>query len=131
MEFTGEHLAKIVETEQRCKSNTKRIDEISRKQEDLDNLTKSVCLMANEQEHMRKDITETKNDLKETKDDVKEIKNAVLSHKGEEKEVSEIKEEVEELKMKPAKRWDSVVAAVVSAIVGALIAYIAMKLGLK
>ena len=70
MEFTGEHLAKIVETEQRCKSNTKRIDEITRKQEDLESLTKSVCLIANEQEHMR-------NDIKETKADVNEIKRAV------------------------------------------------------
>ena len=124
MEFTGEHLAKIVETEQRCKSNTKRIDEISRKQEDLESLTKSVCLIANEQEHMR-------NDIKETKNDVKEIKRVVTVNSHEADEVSEIREEVEELKLKPARRWDDLIKVIISGIVGAIITYIAVQFGLK
>lgn len=124
MEFTPDHLSRLVETEQRSKSNTKRIDEIAHKQEDLESLTKSVALIANEQEHMRGDISETK-------EDVKEIKRVVLLHGKEQENFSEVRSDVKELKSKPGKRLEEMWKIIVSAAVGAIITYIAVQLGLR
>ena len=124
MEFTEEHLSRLVKTEERSKSNTKRLDEVEKKQENLESLTKSVYLMANEQEHIRAD-------LKETKEDVKEIKEAVILYGQERKEIDEVKGDVAELKGKPAKRWEEVVKVIISAVVGAVITFIAIRLGMK
>lgn len=41
-----------------------------------------------------------------------------------EKQVENLAEDLKEIKDKPAKRWDTVVAAVISALVGAGIAYL-------
>ena len=72
-----------------------------------------------------------RNDIKETKDDVKEIKRVVTVNSHESGEVNEIREEVEELKLKPARRWDDLIKIIISGIVGAIITYIAVQLGLK
>ena len=72
-----------------------------------------------------------RNDIKETKDDVKEIKRAVTVNSHDSDEVNEIREEVEELKLKPARRWDDLIKIIISGIVGAVITYIAVRLGLK
>ena len=72
-----------------------------------------------------------RNDIKETKDDVKEIKRAVTVNSHDSDEVNEIREEVEELKLKPARRWDDLIKVIISGIVGAIITYIAVRLGLK
>ena len=72
-----------------------------------------------------------RNDIKETKDDVKEIKRAVTVNSHEADEVSEIREEVDELKLKPARRWDDLIKVIISGIVGAIITYIAVQFGLK
>lgn len=44
--------------------------------------------------------------------------------------VTTLKEEVEELKEKPAKRWDSLVEKVLWGIVGAMLAYVLSQIGL-
>ena len=40
-----------------------------------------------------------------------------------EKQVENLAEDLKEIKDKPAKRWDTVIAAVISALIGAAIAY--------
>ena len=47
-----------------------------------------------------------------------------------EKDVSEIKENVQEMKEKPGKRWDSVVDKVIFTIVGAVVTYLLVRLGI-
>ena len=47
-----------------------------------------------------------------------------------EKDVSEIKENVQEMKAKPGKRWDSVVDKVIFTIVGAVVTYFMLRLGI-
>ena len=46
-----------------------------------------------------------------------------------EKDVSEIKENVQEMKAKPGKRWEGVVDKVIFTIVGAVVTYMMLKLG--
>ncbi len=46
-----------------------------------------------------------------------------------EKDVGEIKETVQEIKAKPGKRWETVVEKVIFTAVGAVVAYIFVKLG--
>lgn len=50
--------------------------------------------------------------------------------KGMNTSVAELASEVEELKEKPAKRWDSLVDKIIWAIAGAVLAYLLAKLGL-
>ena len=44
-----------------------------------------------------------------------------------EKKVSEVKTDVDEIKLKPAKRWDAIIAALIAGVVGFLLA----KFGIK
>lgn len=45
-------------------------------------------------------------------------------------DVQESKSDIKELKDKPAKRWDSVIDKVIMTVVGAVIAYVMMQVGL-
>lgn len=93
-------LEKLVETEQRSKSNTKRIDILEEKQDDIHTLALSVKELAMETKEMRKDI-------------------------------NKIDERVHLIEDKPAKRLDLIWGYIVSTIIGGLIAYLFVKLGLK
>lgn len=84
---------KVAEVEQRSKSNTHRLDKIEERQDNLDRLVSSVAALANEQEHIKDDVTEIKTDVKS-------------------------------LTEKPAKRWDAVVGAIITGIVGFVIAWV-------
>lgn len=55
---------KYVELEQRCKSNTHRIDKLERRQDNLDKLITSVEVLATKQNDMETDIKEIKCDVK-------------------------------------------------------------------
>lgn len=46
------------------------------------------------------------------------------------KNVTNLTDEVEEIKAKPAKRWEAIITHLACGIVGAVITYIAAKLGL-
>lgn len=50
MDLDYEH--RLTEVEQRSKSNTKRLDEVEARQNDLDKLTTSVAKLATKQEDM-------------------------------------------------------------------------------
>ncbi len=94
------HLERLVEIEQRGKSNTKRIDNLEEKVDDIHELTISVKELALETKAMREDINK--------------IDNRVLA-----------------IENKPAKKWDNAINCVISGIVGIIIGYLAIKLGLK
>jgi len=49
---------KLAETEQRAKSNTHRIDQLEKGQEDLNRLTTAVEVMVQEQRHIRENVTD-------------------------------------------------------------------------
>lgn len=91
--------AKVVEVEARSKSNTKRIDALEERQSNLDKIVGSIDVLANEQGHIKSDVTEIKKDVKE-------------------------------LTMKPAKHWDSAVGYVGTTLLGAVVALILKAIGL-
>lgn len=62
-----EYIKMLTETEARSKSNTKRLDAMEKRQDDLETLTAAVAVMKTEAEH-------TANDVKEIKADVKTLK---------------------------------------------------------
>lgn len=62
MEINIEH--RLTEVEDRAKSNTKRLDEVEKRQDNLDQLVSSVAVMAKEQEHIKSDVSEIKTDVR-------------------------------------------------------------------
>ena len=56
---------KLAEVEQRSKSNSHRLDEVEKRQGDLEKLVTSVATLAKEQEHIKEDVTEIKADVKQ------------------------------------------------------------------
>jgi len=92
-------IKELTETTARSKSNTKRLDEVEKRQGDLEQLTISMA-------EVRKD----------------------LDHQGE--TVAEIRDDVKEMKAKPAKRWESLIEKALTVLVGALIGFLLTKLGL-
>lgn len=84
--------AKIVEIDQRSKSNTHRIDDLEADNKALHQLATSVEVLATKQETI-------------------------------EANVSEIKDDVKSLKAIPGGKWEALVKAVLTAIVGALVGF--------
>lgn len=84
--------AKIVEIDQRSKSNTHRIDDLEADNKALHQLATSVEVLATKQEAI-------------------------------EANVSEIKDDVKSLKAIPGGKWEALVKAVLTAIVGALVGF--------
>lgn len=96
MDVNIEH--RITEVEQRSKSNTKRIDKLDRRQEELIVLANSIKIIAEREEHLEKSVDEIKNDVKEMKD-------------------------------KPAKRMDYIIDTIIKIVLGAVVGYVMLKLG--
>lgn len=94
-----EHEQRLTDVEARARSNTRRIEDIEKKQSTLERLTTSVALLAEREERVESDV--------------KDIKNSV-----------------DTLIEKPAKRWDDTVDKVVWAILAALIGAALMKIGI-
>lgn len=55
---------KLEAVDQRSKSNGHQIEEIKKRQDNLDKLVQSVTALATEQEHIKEDVTEIKADVK-------------------------------------------------------------------
>lgn len=81
-------------------SNRHRLDEVERRQNDLDSIVSAVACLKQEQGHIQEDVKEIKTDVKE-------------------------------LASKPAKRMDKVIEIVVTALVSAVIGFIIAAIGLK
>ena len=63
MEINIEH--RLTEVEDRSKSNTKRLDEVEKRQDNLDDLVGTVKVLADREERIESDVKEIKTDLKE------------------------------------------------------------------
>lgn len=55
---------RLTEVVERSKSNTKRIDDLEKRQENLDKLTSSVAVLAEREERVENDVKEIKTDVK-------------------------------------------------------------------
>ena len=65
MEINTEH--RLTEVEERSKSNTKRLDELEKRQDNLDDLVSTVKVLAVREENVENDVREIKNDVKSLK----------------------------------------------------------------
>ena len=63
-----EHEERLSKVEERAKSNTKRLDEVEERQNNLDELVASVRVLATREERVEKDVTEIKSDVKSIKE---------------------------------------------------------------
>ena len=59
-----DHEKRLTAVEDRAKSNTHRLDEVEKRQDNLDDLVASVAVFAKEQEHIQQDVQEIKADVK-------------------------------------------------------------------
>lgn len=59
-----EYGRRLTAVEERSKSNTHRIDELYKKQEEMSETIKTVAVMASEQTHIKEDVSEIKSDVK-------------------------------------------------------------------
>lgn len=62
MDVQFEH--RLTTVEDRSKSNTKRLDEMEKRQDDLDELVSTVKVLAVREEAVENDVKEIKNDVK-------------------------------------------------------------------
>ena len=58
------HEERLSKIEERSKSNSHRLDEVERRQDNLDELVSSVSVLATKQEHVESDVKEIKADVK-------------------------------------------------------------------
>lgn len=93
------HEKRLTEVEDRAKSNSRRLDDMEKRQDNLDELVGTVKVLAVREENVE-------NDVKEIKSDVKSLTN------------------------KPAQKWEGFVDKVFFTIVGAIVGFILVKLGL-
>ena len=66
MEISNEH--RLTAVEERSKSNTHRIEEIEKRQDDLDELVSTVKVLALREENVENDVKEIKSDVKSLTD---------------------------------------------------------------
>lgn len=85
----------LVETAQRSKSNTKRIDELAKNQEAINKMATAMEVMANEQKHQTEDMRGLRTD------------------------VDGMGKKLESLETKPAKVWEKVGDRILTALIGA------------
>ena len=98
----------------RSKNNTHRIDRLEERQDNLDKLVSSVAVLAERQENMGEAVEEIKTTVKGMASSA---------------DVTAIRNDVQDLKAKPAKRWEAIVDKVLMVLVGAIAAYAVSKLG--
>lgn len=101
-----EIVVKISDVEHRAVSNTRRIDKLEQQTEAIQSLATSVEVMVKEQGHQTEAIERI------------------------EKNVEKLDGKVEILEHKPAKRWESIIEKAILTIVGAVVGYLLVKLGL-
>jgi hypothetical protein len=63
-----EHERRLTEVESRSKSNTKRLDDIEKRQDNLDTLVSTVAVLAEKESNVENDVKEIKSDVKSIKD---------------------------------------------------------------
>ena len=106
-ETLSEIKATLAQHSEQIKGALKRIDEQTKLTESVHELAASVRLLASEQKHTLEKVEETN------------------------RKVDSVSADVEELKSKPAKKWDELIKHIISGLIGALIGYLAIRVGLK
>lgn len=95
-----EYIERLVETEQRSKSNTKRLDKLENTTENIYELAMSTKELATEVKAMRE-------------------------------ELNKIDKRVLAIEDKPSKRMDQIISNILSALIGGIIGFILIQLGMK
>lgn len=98
--------SRMTALEQRCKSNSHRLEQVERQQEAIHSLAASLQVMASEQKHQTQAINTVRED------------------------VSRLDGKVDALEMKPARRWEGLVEKLVWGVVGAVLAFLLARMGL-
>lgn len=98
---------KLAEVDARSRENVRRIDNLEKSNEALNRLASSVEVMAMEQKHQTESIIEVKVD------------------------VANLGAKVETIESKPGKRWESIVDKCIWAVVGGLIAFMLVQIGIS
>lgn len=88
---------------------------------ELEQCSKSNAKRLDEHDKQLKELSNVYIALTKTNDKVDKI----------ESDVSEMKDDLKEIKNKPGKRIEQIIGYILSGIVGILISYVAIKLGLK
>ena len=96
----------VAEIDQRSKSNTHRLNEVSEKIDTLQRLTTAVEVMAMEQKHQTDTMEEIKTD------------------------VTNLGQKVDVIEKRPGRRWDNMVGYVLSALAAGMIAFLLGRIGL-
>lgn len=104
--MTPEEASRLTAVEERSKSNTHRINELSGQIVAVNKLAVSVELLVQENKHQTEALKEVKSDVQQ------------LSGK------------VEAIEQKPAKKWDSIGEKVLWALIAAVIGFALAELGL-
>lgn len=117
-----EFIQHIAATEQHLTDHETRINKLEKDQKAIQSLATSVAVMASEQKRMGEDINKTTETLDAIKNTIEKIPDM--------QSFEQQKKEIETLKMKPAKRWESIVEKAILVIVGGVIAYVMTKIGI-
>jgi len=94
-----EYIKTLIETEQRSKSNTKRLDEMDGQIKALNDLIVEVTKLTNEIKHTNETVGEIKESIKQ------------------------VNCKVDDIKLQPASRWNKVVEQIIYLIVAAVVGY--------
>ena len=106
--MTQEEIAvKLKETEDRSRSNERRIEGLERDQRALNQLATSGAVMAQEQQAIRRDVAKSGEDIKA------------------------VRKSIEMLQAAPGKRWEKVVEKIILVAVGAVVAWLLARMGIK
>lgn len=106
--MTSEEMAvKIVEIEQRARSNTRRVEKLELQTDAVQSLATSVEVLVKEQVHQ----TEAMERI--------------------EKNVEKLDGKVEALEKKPAKKWDKALETIATLLIGAILALVFSAIGLS
>lgn len=106
--MTQEEIAvKLKETEDRSRSNESRIEGLERDQRALNQLATSVAVMEQEQQTIRRDVAKSGEDIKA------------------------VRKSIEALQAAPGKRWGKVVEKIILVAVGAVVAWLLARMGIK
>lgn len=101
-----EMAVKVAALEQRCKSNSHRIENMEKDHEALHTMAAAMEVMANEQKHQTKAIEGVKEDL------------------------VRVESKVDVLESKPGKRWDGFVDKLFWGVAGAVLAFVLAAIGI-
>lgn len=97
---------RVAKVEERCKSNSHRIDELQDQMAVFTKVAMAVEVMAAEQKHQTKAMSEIKAD------------------------VGKMEGKLDALEAAPGRRWNGVVEKVIAALVGGVVGYFLLRLGM-